>query len=129
MSNEIMRSSDIFMRISHFLISLKKTWEKQMISLNIFIIDQYWVDDQVHRHRFENQILSAICLLMYFSWINQKPCDLFFSAQTPFLQIHQDFHDFKFYNKYLTMFTYIYIYLPHSDCNDEIRNFPHILAL
>ena len=34
-SNEIMRNSDVFMRISHFLISLMKTWEKQVIGLYV----------------------------------------------------------------------------------------------
>ena len=34
-SNEIMRNSDVFMRISHFLISLMKTWEKQVITISL----------------------------------------------------------------------------------------------
>ena len=34
-SNEIMRNSDILMRISHFLISPMRTWEKEVIGKNM----------------------------------------------------------------------------------------------
>ena len=49
-SSDILRNSDVFMRISHFLISLIITWEKQVIGLNISSHNRCALGSFLYRH-------------------------------------------------------------------------------